>query len=330
MAAIAPQSQQRRWKLLPTHLRPQTPSSVPHAPRAVPRAQDLVFAKSRMWIRSPLACSKSGTRAVARRSRQTPRQTATKQARAQRSSRHTLTALFKQQQQQRQQHEQCASSISEVDRAPQEMPARSEADASASCNGVARPQGFDGLKYADSIAKEVASGARDLHGCPWIHPPNPAEAMDVMKPAVFIWAPEKLQLGYRLPCPSCGAATAQVGWARPRTAHGLSSQYVYVCARHQCCRCSASTAGAKKRVRKLRFFADHADSMAHVPTSMRRYWHFAHAGTTGQKMCEASVVDYIRAMATRTSWTAIADVINEMKEAAWARQVAKPYVSHAS
>ena len=218
MAASTPQSQQRRWKLLPMHLRPQTPTSVPHAPRAVPRAQDIVLAKSRMWIRSPLACK--GTRAATRRSRQTPRQTATKQARAQRNNCHTLTALFKQQQQQRQQQKQCASGISEVDRAPQEMPVRSEADSIASCNGVARPQGFDGLKYADSIAKEVASGARDLQGCPWIHPPSPSEAMAVMKPSVFIWAPEELQSGYRLPCPSCGAATAQVEWARPRPAHG--------------------------------------------------------------------------------------------------------------
>ena len=118
-------------------------------------------------------------------------------------------------------------------------------------------------------------------------------------------------------------------WARPRPAHGLASQYVYVCARHQCCRCSASIAGAKKRVRKLRFLADHADAMAQVPACMKHYWHFSHAGTTGQKMCEASVVDFIRAMATRTSWNAIADVINEMKDAAWARQVAKPYVGHA-
>ena len=31
----------------------------------------------------------------------------------------------------------------------------------------ARPQGFDSFRYADSIAKEVASGARELHGCPW-------------------------------------------------------------------------------------------------------------------------------------------------------------------
>jgi hypothetical protein len=42
---------------------------------------------------------------------------------------------------------------------------------------------------------------------------------------------------------------------------------------------------------------------------------------TGRILCEASVVDFVRAMATRTSWSAIADVINELKNTAWVRNV---------
>ena len=227
MATIVSQSHQRRWKLLPMRLRPRVPSSLPHAQWAMPRARDIVLVKPRMWVRSPLRCSKSAERAGARRPRQTPKQNATKQARAQSGKCLTLTALFRQQRQQQHQ-QQRASNISETDRALQAVPVRSDAGATASSHGFASPQGFDCFGYAESIAKEVASGARDLQGCPWIHPPSPSEAMDVMKPSVFIWAPEKLRSGYRLPCPICGAATAQMEWARPRVAHGLASQCMYV------------------------------------------------------------------------------------------------------
>ena len=40
---------------------------------------------------------------------------------------------------------------------------------------------------------------------------------------------------------------------------------------------------------------------------------------TGKIMCEAEVLDFIRALATQTSWVAIADALNELNAAPWIR-----------
>jgi hypothetical protein len=46
-------------------------------------------------------------------------------------------------------------------------------------------------------------------------------------------------------------------------------------------------------------------------------------------MCEPPVRDLVRAMATRASWSAIADAVNEMKRTQWARSITEPYVGDA-
>jgi hypothetical protein len=48
---------------------------------------------------------------------------------------------------------------------------------------------------------------------------------------------------------------------------------------------------------------------------------------TGRMLCEAGVVDFVRALATRTSWAAIADTINELKEEAWDRDVVSVFTT---
>ena len=45
----------------------------------------------------------------------------------------------------------------------------------------------------------------------------------------------------------------------------------------------------------------------------------------GQYLCDAPVVDLVRAMATKSSWSAIAHAINEMRTATWQREVEIPF-----
>jgi hypothetical protein len=201
----------------------------------------------------------------------------------------------------------------------------------------------DRTRYITDTAHCVLSGQYDLRGCPWVFPSSPFKGIMpgvasanlnstdvqhcVLRPTLFIWAPEKLHPGYRLPCPLCGNGTSQVAWERSRVAHSLTSQYMYLCAQHQCNQCSASTAGAKRKRVRMRFSADRADVMAHIQPRMKHQWPFGIGQGGRKKMFEVSMLDFVRAMATRASWPAMADTINEMKYATWARQVAEPYVS---
>ena len=63
--------------------------------------------------------------------------------------------------------------------------------------------------------------------------------------------------------------------------------------------------------------------LASLPSGIRMQWRFTN---TGRSLCDAPVTDLIRAMATKTSWSAIAHAINDMTSAAWAREVQMPYV----
>ena len=42
---------------------------------------------------------------------------------------------------------------------------------------------------------------------------------------------------------------------------------------------------------------------------------------TGKMICDAAVVDLVRSLATKSSWAAIASAVNDMIDAAWAREV---------
>jgi len=60
-----------------------------------------------------------------------------------------------------------------------------------------------------------------------------------------------------------------------------------------------------------------------MPKPAASAWSFT---DTGRILCDAAVVDLIRAMATRATWSALADSINEMKATAWLREVQLPYL----
>ena len=72
-----------------------------------------------------------------------------------------------------------------------------------------------------------------------------------------------------------------------------------------------------------RFLADAPEVLASLPWAIRSQWQFTN---TGRSLCDAPVIDLIRTMATKTSWSAIANAINDMTSAAWVREVRMPYL----
>ena len=63
--------------------------------------------------------------------------------------------------------------------------------------------------------------------------------------------------------------------------------------------------------------------MASFPPTKRNLWNFV---DTGRTMCDASVSDLVRSMATRASWSGISDIINELKSTSWMRNVTQRYL----
>ena len=78
------------------------------------------------------------------------------------------------------------------------------------------------------------------------------------------------------------------------------------------------------RARKA-FMADSPEALAQLPSYARSVWTFV---DSGRMLFDNTLIDYIRAAATRSSWQGIADVIiNEMKVSRWARHVRQRYLS---
>ena len=114
--------------------------------------------------------------------------------------------------------------------------------------------------------------------------------------------------------------TSYSEYHRPRIVHTLTSHYMYVCAKHQCNQCPGASRGpipAQRQRQKLS--ADQPRVLACVPAGMRKSWNIV---TIGQTLFDVEVLDHVRAMATKTSWSALADGINEMKNLSWLRHVA--------
>ena len=68
---------------------------------------------------------------------------------------------------------------------------------------------------------------------------------------------------------------------------------------------------------KVKMNADRPEVLACVPTSLQRMRHIVAAG---RALFDVEVLDHVRSMATRTSWYALADNINEVKCTSWARR----------
>ena len=299
----------------------------------VPRAKDIVLIQRRLRIREPSTSQKLSTKTHTVLPKQKPKQTIAKQTRTQSASL-TIKTLF--------QRQLSVNGSASAEPDGSQITSVSDETTTPSCMGHAAENlvEFDSFKYASDMAREVASGTRSLGGDPCIYPSSPFEAMEliqrrkpsgttlnhaevmscVLKPKVFVWHPEMICPTWRLPCPDCMKPTSFSAWATPRIVHSLTESYVYICTIHACSQCSASRA-------RQRFRADRPDILARAPPAVTIHWKFVN---TGKTLCEAPVRDYVRAMATRTSWNAIADGLNEMKRTKWTRSVSTPYVNHAN
>ena len=202
----------------------------------------------------------------------------------------------------------------------------------------------DVTAYIKDVMKERSKRPRE-HGI-WIAPASaPKAAAEINKqrkrngeqlldaaellnlctrPSIFVWDPMALLPGLNISCPKCGLPASRSNWCSPRHIQRLQGNSVYTTRRYGCYACG-KTSGQRKprtRTRKL-FLADAPEVLASLPSGIRSQWQFTN---TGRSLCDAPVIDLIRAMATKTSWSAIANAINDMTSAAWAREVQMPYV----
>ncbi len=211
--------------------------------------------------------------------------------------------------------------------------------------------------YVVSVKTKIDTGRLNIAGNPIVKPANPLAMLDnaqslrcnasatsptakdiwalASRPTVYAWVPEKLFPGVAMKCPACQSTVTSARWARDKTLHGLSAHQLYLTKEYTCYKCVAKPrweqAAASledicfdgKRKRKP-FQADAPGALALLPKHVQASWKFVQ---TGRILCEAGVVDLVRALATRTSWSAIADTINELKEMAWARDVALTFAT---
>ena len=205
----------------------------------------------------------------------------------------------------------------------------------------------DNTKYIEQLQRDIAAGRCHLQGNPWIIQRHPlqeaiaineqrrndgerlidaAEALNlVLRPSVFVWAPTKLFPGTPICCPGCKTPSSCMEWARPRILHSLHGHYTYIASRHVCYQCQStleSTTSQRQRAKKT-FTADAAEVMASLPSTTTCLWDFVN---TGRTLCDATVMDLVRALATRTSWAAIAETINELKQTAWVKTTTFRYL----
>ena len=193
-----------------------------------------------------------------------------------------------------------------------------------------------------AVTRRIDDGHLELAGDPWVRPADltrRAAAVHVrrrsdggsavssedvqslaLQPSVFVWAPDLLFTDLELACPSCGSEFSGARWHTSKPLHGLSSLHAYIARRYTCNECA--TGGSRAQRRRKEFVADAPALLDSLPDYVKTMWQLR---STGRTLCEATVVDFIRAMATRTSWSAIADTINEMRQTEWARSVTLPY-----
>lgn len=197
-------------------------------------------------------------------------------------------------------------------------------------------------EHALTLARSIDAGQVTLKGNPWVAHPSPEHGADmedaprhsagarmldstevlklVLMPPVFIWAPEYLYPALQIICPSCGEKNIQRRWHRPRALHGTSRLSMYLTREYTCAKCNPPNNVGRRR-RRI-FLADTPAYLATLPDRIRSLWRL---WDTGRILCDVDIVDLVRAMATKASWSSIADVVNEMRQTAWARSIVLPY-----
>jgi len=215
----------------------------------------------------------------------------------------------------------------------------------ADAQGLRQPRKNIGGKgfYIKEVTQDCACFLKERG--PWIVPPQPAAAAAAInaqrqrdgerlldteellnifvRPSVFVWDPAAIFPELTILCPSCGAPACRSNWCQPRVLHQLHGSSVYITVRYGCYSCGANSQQAQPASRSMKLFlADAPEVRSSFPKRVSSSWSFV---DTGRYLCDASVMDLICAMATKSSWSAIAEAMNEMTRAAWRRDVEEQY-----
>jgi hypothetical protein len=195
-------------------------------------------------------------------------------------------------------------------------------------------------EYIAEVSGSIASGRLQLHGDVWVRPPSPFQkaiqinACRQMKgeqpidaeaalalvqwPSLFVWAPEYSFPGLQICCPGCKAPITNSCWWRPKILHGVGANTMYISRKHTCNRCPST-----QKITKKTFLGDSREAMANLPQHIASIWDLC---DTGRTLCDSTVVDFVRSMATRMSWNAIAECMNELRATAWMSEVVMRYL----
>ena len=209
----------------------------------------------------------------------------------------------------------------------------------------------DREEYIDMIKKSINADRIKILGDPIVKPSCPfalaAELIRVRKhagedllseaefvklvkrPEIFAWAPEKIFPDIHVKCPTCKNIILSGSWTRPKILHNITKQMCYITKEYVCYKCPGTHQDQKVKTltdigfrikgrNRKKFQADSPGTLTALPTYANSLWNL---NNSGKILCEASIVDFIRALATRTSWSGIAEAINELKSTAWDRDV---------
>ena len=203
--------------------------------------------------------------------------------------------------------------------------------------------------YIDIVKTSIYANRLDITGNPVVIPPCPFATANTanevhwrsgiglltthdlaqlaLRPVVYAWVTEKIYPVVRVICPACHSIVSSARWCQSKILHSLEKQFAYITKEYICYSCEAephqksvigNDIGKPKRRKQKAFRADAVDALALLPSHVSSAWQLVN---TGRILCDAGVIDLIRALATRTSWSAIAEALNELKEAAWERHV---------
>ena len=139
------------------------------------------------------------------------------------------------------------------------------------------------------------------------------------RPNIFVWDPVAVFPGLSILCPRCRSPAHRCQLCQPRLLRQLGGDSMYVTMEYGCYTCGSTSVsrGSKQRSKK-RFRADAPAVRASLPNYVSSLWCFM---DTGKMICDVAVVDLVRSLATKSSWSAIASTVNDMIDAAWARKV---------
>jgi len=199
---------------------------------------------------------------------------------------------------------------------------------------------LDAASYLQKLQDDIGNGRLLLQGSPWVVPDDafqaagrindarsaameeligPDEALHlVLRPTVFVWAPQKLLPESSIRCPHCDRCATKVRWCRARVLHRLDGQCLYLATRHTCDKCPANL-----HRRDVSFQADSPDVIASLPDSLRQLWTFK---DTGRTLVDVELVNFCCSMATRSSWATAASIVHEMKATRWMRESTLRYL----